>query len=375
MTMRPRDYFPLGKAHGEAFCNRVDETRKLVGNLNNGKHTFLIAPRRYGKSSLCEKAFLSAGLPWSQIDLHIAITEKDIERLIINGVMDLLGRSISQIDKLNVTVVNFVKNLKPKFTLGPDYARLELETSSEGSAAENVAEALLLLDRLLIEKNKQAALLLDEFQEIGQISQGKGVEGAIRHAAQETKNLTIVFSGSIPHLMKNMFEDEGRPLYKLCRKIMLPRISKEDYVGHLNKASRLKWKADLPQEVFDLIMDLSERHPHYVNHLCDEIWSEEETLPTPETVLKAWEQVFEEERSSLIQDYFRLPDNQKKVLRYLVLYTDHSPHSAEAVKQMDIAPGSTRMSLQQLLEKDFVEKEDENYRVINPLYKALLKDF
>ncbi len=374
MAMRPRDYFPLGKAYGEAFCNREDETKKLIGNLDSGKHTFLVAPRRYGKASLCERAFLNSGLPWSKVDLHIAITEKDLERLILNGVMDLIGKSISQVDKLSVTISQFVKKLKPKFSLGLDYARLELEVSSEASPGENIAEALLLLDRLLVEKNKQAALLLDEFQEIGQISQGRGIEGAIRHAAQETKNLGIVFSGSIPHLIQNMFEDEGRPLYKLCRKIVLPRISKEHYLKHFNKASNLKWSCDLPLNVFDLIMTLTERHPHYVNHLCDEIWSEEENLPDESAVLKAWQQVREEEHSGLVQEYFRLSDNQKRVLKYLALNSEHSPYSADAVKQMDIPPGSIRMGLHQLLEKDFIQKEEEQYLVVNPLYRDFLKE-
>ena len=60
--MRPRDFFPLGKAYGEAFCNREKEAEKLLGNIQNGKHTFLVAPRRYGKSSLCEKVLEKSAL-------------------------------------------------------------------------------------------------------------------------------------------------------------------------------------------------------------------------------------------------------------------------------------------------------------------------
>ena len=54
--MKAREYFPLGKAYGEAFCNRTEESRQLLGNIQHAKHTFLVAPRRYGKSSLCENA-------------------------------------------------------------------------------------------------------------------------------------------------------------------------------------------------------------------------------------------------------------------------------------------------------------------------------
>ncbi len=57
--MRLRDYFPLGLAKGDAFCNRENETELLVDNLKNGKHTLLVATRRYGKikfSITCHKA-------------------------------------------------------------------------------------------------------------------------------------------------------------------------------------------------------------------------------------------------------------------------------------------------------------------------------
>ena len=71
--MNFRHMFPLGLAYGDAFCNRVNETKKLVGNIESGKHTFLVAPRRYGKSSLCEHAFEQLNFSWSTIDFHLAI--------------------------------------------------------------------------------------------------------------------------------------------------------------------------------------------------------------------------------------------------------------------------------------------------------------
>jgi len=33
------------------------------------------------------------------MDFHLAINEKDVERILINGVTDLIGKSIGSIDK------------------------------------------------------------------------------------------------------------------------------------------------------------------------------------------------------------------------------------------------------------------------------------
>ena len=109
--MNIRELFPLGKAYGKAFCNREAETQKLIGNLESGKHTFVVAPRRYGKSSLCEHAFSKSGLPWDKVDFHLAITEKDIERFILNAVIRLVGKSVGKIDKLAATIKKVVNKI------------------------------------------------------------------------------------------------------------------------------------------------------------------------------------------------------------------------------------------------------------------------
>ncbi|WP_165482337.1 AAA family ATPase [Fluoribacter gormanii] len=370
--MNLRQMFPLGKAYGAAFCNRVEETHKLIGNIESGKHTFLVAPRRYGKSSLCEHAFEHIKFAWSKIDFHLAMNEKDVERIIINGVTDLIGKSVGSLDKMIHLIKGLTKKLQPKLVLSSDHLKLELAFSNDSSPAENIAEALFVLENLLKEKNKQAVLLLDEFQEIGLMKDGRALEGAIRHVAQETKQLALIFCGSNPHLLQNMFEDERRPLYKLCRKLVLDRISKSHYKAHLNHVAKELWSTDLELNVFDKIMDLTERHPYYVNYLCDTLCSECKELPTLEDVEKAWRDVVEEERSDLIKDFSSLAINQRRVMIQIANHGGLNIFSSEASKQMDIPINSVSRAVSALIEKDYIEKTDHEYRLIVPAFKQLL---
>ena len=222
------------------------------------------------------------------------------------------------------------------------------------------------------ERNKQAVLLLDEFQEIGIMEGGKGIEGAIRHAAQETQNLALIFSGSSPHLLKNMFEDERRPLYKLCRKLVLERIDPQDYKSHLNKAAKEMWKQELSDNVFERIIYLSECHPYYINYLCDELWSDSKRVPTLAEVEKAWGEVVEEERSDLLKDFFALSENQRKLMIYIANYGGSNLYSTEVAKKIDVPISSISRALATLIEKDHIEKTAEDYRLIAPVYKILL---
>ncbi|MBA2650001.1 MAG: MarR family transcriptional regulator [Legionella sp.] len=370
--MNFRNMFPLGKAYGKAFCNRFNETKKLVGNIESGKHTVLVAPRRYGKSSLCEHAFEQLNFSWSKIDFHLAINETDAERILINGVIELIGKSIGSVDKLIHIIKKQAKKLQPKFAFGSEYMKLELAISNDSSPAENIVEALLILEKLLKEKNKQAVFLLDEFQEIGRMKDGRAIEGAIRHVAQETQHLAFIFCGSNPHLLNTMFEDERRPLYKLCRKIVLDRIGVDHYEPHLNQVSQALWGSKLETEVFNKVMELTERHPYYVNYLCDALCSDCENKPTIADVEKSWETVVEEERSDLIKDFSSLSSNQRRVMIQIANHGGLNIFSSEVAKNMDISVNSISRAISTLIEKDYTEKTRSEYRLIVPAYKQLL---
>jgi len=376
--MKPRQYFPLGKAYGKAFCNRKAEIKELMGNIENGKHTFLAAPRRYGKRSLCEAAIEKLGLPSAKIDLHVATSEKGIERLLLKAILELIGEAIGPVDKVIQNIKYKLKNLKPKLSFEATGVRLELEIVQEASPPETIREAILFLDKLLQDKNQDAVLLIDEFQRVAEIAPDMGIEGGIRSAAQETKHLAFIFSGSNRHLIESIFQDEGRPLYRLCKKIRLERISSEHYKDHLNIAAKIMWKAPLPQDVFEKIMTLTERHPYYVNNLCDSLWSLYDKLPDQKAVDAAWQSVIEADRSDLLKEFYSISDNPKKLLIYLAV--QHSSkhenlYSTEIAKCIGMPTTSIAKALQLLLSKDFIEEAGKGtYRVINPVYKFVLSE-
>lgn len=371
--MKPRKYFPLGKAYGDAFCNRVKETAWLIGNLTNTKHTLLIAPRRYGKSSLAEKAISEADLPSMKINFHLCTTEEEVTQLIVNSVIKLIGKAIGQVEKTITAIKQYASNLHPKLSFGDDAVALELIPKPHVNQAVVITETLLLIEKLLKDKDKKAVIFFDEFQEITKINKHSGIEGAIRTAAQEMQNLSIIFSGSIRSLLLSMFDDEKRPLYKLCRKLKLERISKEDYQRHINKISEATWGKELDEKTFEAIMRLSNRHPYYVNYLCDILWEENERLPTVENVQNAWNLVVEEEWSDVLKEIAVLSISQRKFLKFVATHgiTNIASHETSSLLHM---PASTIASAAEtLIERDYIETNDEgHYQIINPLLATVL---
>jgi len=372
--MKPRKYFPLGKAYGEAFCNRVDETRWLVGNLKNIKHSLLIAPRRYGKSSLAEKAIEKANMPFIKINFHLCTTEEEVAQIIVNNVIKLIGKSIGHFEKMITSIKKYVSNLSPKISFGEDIATLELVPKKHINQSLIISEVLLLIEKLLLEQNKKAVIFFDEFQEIGKISQTGNIEGAIRTAAQEMQNVSIIFSGSVRSLLIQMFNDEQRPLYKLCRKLKLERIGSEDYKKHINKIALETWNKPLEETAFSDIMNYSCRHPYYVNYLCDVIW-ESEKYPNCEDIKKAWSIVVQEEWSDALKEISILSLAQRKILKHIATHDIKTITDQETSSNTQLPVSTISSVVNVLLEKDYIEIDEAGYyRVINPVLATVLKN-
>lgn len=120
-------------------------------------------------------------------------------------------------------------------------------------------------------------------------------------------------------------------------------------------------------------MELTQRHPYYINALCDEIWSEHESPPDVKQVQACWDYVVESEKSDLIKDFLQLSDNQRKVLMHIANHSEKDLFSSQTFNTIKMAPGSVHTAVTTLIERDFVEKVGDNYRLIVPAYRDLLK--
>lgn len=369
-----RDLFPLGKVKGKAFCNRHKELKLLIGNIQNVKHTLLVAPRRYGKSSLAEKAIDQASIASIKANFHLCTSAEEVAELIKECVIQLIADQVGKLKAVYPRIEKYLKTLQPRLSFFKDKVSLELISDRKTNYGVVIQEALSMLDQLLAEKDKQAVVFFDEFQEITKISRDYKLEGAIRTAAQDCQQLAFIFSGSIRSLLLNMFEDEARPLYKLCRKIHLGRISASDYETHIQQFARTTWGKPMPDKALNRIFECSNRHPYYLNYLCDTLWQLANGVPTVNDVNQAWHQVLEEEWGDAMREIASLSMAQRRILKYIAGGVDvEQLTSRQASLQLKLAPSSISTAVNSLVERDYIERNQNNhYEILNPLLKEAL---
>ena len=377
------DIFPSKLALGDQFCNRVKERRELADKVSKVRHTVLVSPRRYGKSSLVYYVISELKLPFVSVDLFLAHDDKTVTKRILEGI----SASLSQILPASNQTIEKVKKIFSKFHASLNLGLFQIELMNENAeidAVDQIYSALTALESMAVQEKKKMIIFIDEFQDIAVAQSARSIQGAIRHVAQASQQLMFIFSGSNRHLLETLFNDKSMPLYMLCDKIYLERMSSQDYQPHLQKLAIKKWKKELSEPVLQRIFSLTELHPFYVNLLCHKVW--QDAYPTTSVVEACWEACTQEEIRRIRAELEKLSRNQQTVMKALALEPTTAPSGLAFSIKAGIAISSLHQAIKALYDKDMVyEVKDQDplvsflqkgqVRVLDPLISYYLKKY
>ncbi|MDF2690992.1 MAG: hypothetical protein K0S29_847 [Gammaproteobacteria bacterium] len=367
----PEILFPSRIALGRAFCNRESEREMLVQNVQQIRHTLIISPRRYGKTSLALQAISESKVPYAYINFFNALRDEDVAKKFVGGFSSLLTTLMPASQKALKSLAAVLANTQVSLEVKGVGASFSVKPTSEGPL-ETVQHLLADIEKLLEAENKKAVIFLDEFQDIVKTEMSDLLQAELRDFAQRTQRLTFIISGSHRHMLNKIFDDRSKPFYKLCDRINLQRIKSADYTAFIQKHAKSQWKKPLALEVINEILQLTENHPYYVNKICAKLWNLDR-LPTKTDVDLSWILLGEEEYDSVVNDISLLSKNQRLVLQALS-QRDYlqEPNSISMIQELKMAHSSISQALEALLKNDFIENTAQGYRVVDPLIKYVL---
>jgi hypothetical protein len=226
-------------ASARYFCDREAEVADLQARMTDAVHVFLLGPRRYGKSSIVERAidrFRDAGGRAGYADLIRCTTEAEVAtetlQAVVNGVLRAPKRAKQQLEgilrRLRVTpTVSVATDGSVTFGVDP----------SVGSRSwqQILDDALILLDEAGAEG--PVALALDEFQRIADIG-AKGMGGAFKAATDRLTHASLVLSGSHLSVMESLTRTRGAPLYGMGELVVIDVIAEDEMVAYLRRRAR-----------------------------------------------------------------------------------------------------------------------------------------
>lgn len=375
-----KDFFPQGIATGSSFLGRQEETKILKNNIKAGHHTLLIAPRRYGKTSLALNVLKKLRTPGVEVNFFLAVTPKAVERKIIAGVEQLLKKVTSKPETLVRTIQNFFKKADKKWIFSFKGVGLEFTPDKDDDPANNILTILQLAEHVLSKHKRKAVLFLDEVQEFELLEEGRAMEGALREFAQKSKYLIFIFSGSNRRLLKRMFDDKAAPLFELCDRMQLNKLGGDVYKSYLQSLAKKTWKATLTDEVLDKIITLSQRHPRRIYSLCQMLWDTHSKASPPKTI-KAVEAAWDEVLNSRLKDIRyalrqSLNAGQIKVLSLIASDLTVEPTGKIGQQKTGLSAPTIFSHLKVLEDLDYLEREENGrHSIIDPLIYETVKRF
>lgn len=380
MPAKTKNLFPLGVATGAAHCDRTSERKHLRENLRNGTHTWLWARRRMGKTSLIEQVLseLSRGrpaIPSAKLDLNVVHDAESLESTIRREVARLGVALIPTRQKPQKLLQLAFDAFRPEFSVGAMGMKMTLRAPE--TPATGISEVLMALDAAARAVERRAVFVLDEFQQLGSLSYGRTditMEGAIRHAVERATNISYVFAGSQRHLLAEMFENPDRPLYRHCQKMALERIDATDYAKFLRNAAKARWGKTLAPAVITRVLELSFRHPYYVNALCSRLWTG--NAPPSEREAEArWRDIAGEDAAFVAHQVRQLSATQRAMLvGVAVAGTVEHPTGREFLARCRLS-ASTGSLAKDVLESDDLIRQNENGRweLVDPVMAEYIR--
>lgn len=342
----------------EFFTDRKEELQSVREVMDSENHLVLISPRRYGKSSLINKALNEIGRPYILIDMMQVLSVEDLALHIMRGIF-----KIFTMEKLKHLISQF--RIVPTITYKPmtDSWDISMTTSKNDSADILLEDAFELLQKMTT-PDKRLIIVLDEFQEVVEIAHG--LDKQLRAIMQRQSCLNYIFMGSQESMMTDIFEKKKSPFYHFGERMTLRKIPRQDFLEYITE--RLPGDdAEYCRGVADEILSVTNVHPYYSQQLASVVYRRMKYNSEYVDVVNNSVEVIVQEHDL---DYERLWQSMTRSERrvFLSLSSGQNP-----LKDRSYAYSTTASVLKKLVKSGYLVNNG-NYEIEDPFFARWISE-
>jgi hypothetical protein len=356
------------------FTNREKELDQLKRNLLQGIHTTIIAPRRWGKTSLVKRALLEIGssakdIITVELDLFSVGSEKEFLELFSRKVIAATTSGWEEQIKLAKDVF---KQLVPKITIGTEPLS-EFSLSFEwNELKKHTDEILNLPEAIATKKNKRVLVCIDEFQNISSFEQFEVFEKKLRAAWQHHKKVSYCLYGSRRHMMEEIFNDSSKPFFRFGDIMSLGKIQEERWVMFISEGFASTGK-NISFEDAASIARLMKNHSWYVQQLAHYVWNLTEDKADEQIIVKALNEVVSA-NTPLFQKQTEIISSTQFNLLKALLNGETQLTGVDAMQRFALGtPNNILKNKKRMIEEDILIETDHGLEFSDPVYEIWLR--
>jgi hypothetical protein len=376
---RPTNPFRFGAlALDDAFANREDEVAELTADIRNGQDVVVLAPRRYGKSSLAWRASreLAAGdVLVAQVDLMTAPTKERLAERLAESIYENVASPLERARERALAPFRGLR-IQPTVTVDPNDGsfRFGFAIPPRREDTDATLERLLELPAELgAARGRRVALVLDEFQEIVELD--RTLPTLLRSVFQRQPEVAHVYLGSRRHVMERIFNDENEPFWRSAKAIELGPIAAARFAAFI--AARFEATGrGIEDEAVAWALARTGGHPYATQELCYFLW--EETAPGATADLadaeRALAGVLRSEDAHFTLLWENASATQRLVLAALAADQPGRPFTA-GYRRAHGLPAATNVqrALRALVERELVTGEGGAYSIVEPFLSEWIR--
>ncbi len=356
----------------DELLDRDREAALLLGRAVSGNNSRLVAPRRYGKTSLlsrvAEEARAEKGWAAVYVDFFGVLTLDDIAQRIERAYVDQLQ------GRLATWFAGARRLLRPTLRVGGGSVPVRVEASVDPQAEPPLVERLALPARLHAKHGTRTLVIFDEFQDI--LAAKERADAVIRAEIQHHGDAaSYVFAGSHVGMMRELFSDRRRAFYGQAGPVDLPPLRPDDVAEHL--ASRFETTDRRIGTALGPLLNTAGGHPQRTMLLAHVLWelTPEGEEATEETWLAAYDQAMREVRDELRAAWSALPTSQRRVLAGVA--DDREGIYAAGRRHGGSRGGAVSRAVEALIDRGEIAEDAATatgLRIIDPLLAAWIAE-
>lgn len=354
---------------GEHFCSRPKLERQLRNFIISGQNVVMQGERRMGKTSLVLETMRKAkGISLIHADLLCVSDTADLCRRLA-AALARHEKSAGFLEKL----ARMLARLRPTITIDQNTGSPTISVDS--AAASEISSLEAVLDAIMAQTSKKrTCVVLDEFQDILDMPEGKQILAILRGRIQLGSNTAYVFLGSVRNRMTDIFWSPDSPFYHSAAALPVGEIDGQDFLTFLQGRFATGGRR-LSKDMFDKIATLARNTPGYIQELCDTLWDETDRGETlgDEALQRALANIFAREQDHYEIFVRRLTPLQTRVLRTLAIRGENGVYSQQSLAMAQVYnSASMKRAIEKLVKDGLVYNFENNYRFTNPFFREWL---
>ena len=360
--------FIFGKpVDGKAFTDREIETARLKANFEGGINTFIISPRRWGKTSLVKKVIREAvksSPVYVFVDVFKAKTPAEFCEILGNAV---LRQTSSALEEFIENAKRFLGRVHVGVDLTPDGVNpVKLRFGLENER-ETIEEILHLPERIAEKKKVRLVICIDEFQQIAAFEDSITFQKQLRTVWQHQQSVSYCLFGSKKHMMEGLFNDESKPFYQFGDVIYLKKIPLSYWMDYISSRFARGGKTISDQQI-ERICKAVDFHSSYVQQLCWYVYLYSGNRVSDTDIDNGLEELIDQNTALFESKTENLTPVQMRFLKAVAEGVSDGFSTAAVISRYKLGSSASSVSTRRtLIEKGLIYTDGTKHRLADPV--------